>query len=359
MSFTIASLSSPNPSLNRCKQFASRTHLNNQPRFIAFPLCAYSIPRQSINTNAAAAADGFPREFSGCTSTLLFRRRLGGGFCAVAGNGETENTTAFDKVEEERRRGSTMPERFRYLTKEAPDRPVRWPWLIALVFLLYAWRATIWELHNWKQALASIAGFFIALLKLALAIVLELIGDPIISLIRGVETSLYAIRAFYSGMLAYTPVGELTKCIILASAVLAIGEAVVPDSVNRQPYLITAAGLFGYAAVRSYISEPFFWTLLFGLFGYARIVKKRDLVSSLLPGAAVMAAVGQPWVRVVVIASYAALAVIQHSRNPSKEEEEVEGGRKVPVPLLCAAMAIGIRVAAKWAGYRHLRWMVA
>lgn len=31
---------------------------------------------------------------------------------------------------EEARGQSTMPERFRHLTKEAPDRPVRWPWVI-------------------------------------------------------------------------------------------------------------------------------------------------------------------------------------------------------------------------------------
>lgn len=36
----------------------------------------------------------------------------------------------FDKAEEEARAQSTMPERFRYLTKEAPDPPVRWPWFV-------------------------------------------------------------------------------------------------------------------------------------------------------------------------------------------------------------------------------------
>lgn len=35
-----------------------------------------------------------------------------------------------DEAEEESRGESTMPERFRYLTKEAPDPPVRWPWFV-------------------------------------------------------------------------------------------------------------------------------------------------------------------------------------------------------------------------------------
>ena len=36
----------------------------------------------------------------------------------------------FDQAEKEARAQSTMPERFRYLTKEAPDKPVRWPWFV-------------------------------------------------------------------------------------------------------------------------------------------------------------------------------------------------------------------------------------
>ncbi|CAK9177887.1 unnamed protein product [Ilex paraguariensis] len=148
--------------------------------------------------------------------------------------------------------------------------------------------------------------------------------------------------------------------IMLASAVLAIAEATVPDSVNGQPYLLTLAGVIGFAAVRGYISELFFWMLLLGLFGFARFIKKRDYVSSALPVAAVLAAVGEPWVRFVVIASYLALAITHHSKKPSegKEVEATATSRPVPIPLLCAALAIGVRVAAKWAGYRHLTWMI-
>lgn len=148
--------------------------------------------------------------------------------------------------------------------------------------------------------------------------------------------------------------------IMLASVVLAIAEATVPDSVSSQPYLLTIAGLTGFAAVRGFISEPFFWALLMGMFGFARFVKKRDYVSSALPVVAVLAAVGEPWVRVVVMASYLALAISHQSNKPLevKETETPATGRRVPIPLLCAALAIGVRVAAKWAGYRHLTWMI-
>lgn len=229
-----------------------------------------------------------------------------------------------------------------------------------MAFALYAWRTVLWELSNWKKAVAAIFQFLGYILKLALAIVFHFIGDPITSMIRGVETTFYSIRACYSWIIAYAPIQELTTIIILSSAVLAISEATVPDSVNGQPFLLTLAGLIGYAAVRSYISELFFWILLFGLFSFARFVKKRDYVSSALPVAAVLAAVGEPWIRVIVLASYLALAIVQHSKQTSDGNGNEAAGpvRRVPIPLLCTALAIGVRIAAKWAGYRHLTWMI-
>ncbi|CAN4117498.1 unnamed protein product [Withania somnifera] len=234
-----------------------------------------------------------------------------------------------------------MPDRFRYLTKEVPDKPVRWPWFIALAFLLYAWRTVLWELGNWKKAVGAIFRFLGYILKFAVSVVYYFVGDQITAVIRFIESTIYSVRAFYSGVIAYAPVQELTIIIVLASCVLAIGEAAVPDSVDSQPYLLTAAGIMGYAAVRGYISEL-------------------DYVSSALPAAASMTAVGEPWVRLVVMVSYVALAILQHSKTPlNKSEDETTGAiRKVPFPLICAALAIGVRLAAKWAGYRHLTWMI-
>lgn len=95
-----------------------------------------------------------------------------------------------------------------------------------------------------------------------------------------------------------------------------------------------------------------------GLYGYSRLIKKRDDVTSALPSAAVLAGVGEPWVRVVVITGYLALAMYHHSTKTSSEEERLSLGKAPPVPLMAAALAIGVRLAAKWAGYRHLTWMV-
>ncbi|KAH7576864.1 hypothetical protein ACOSP7_002471 [Xanthoceras sorbifolium] len=281
-------------------------------------------------------------------------------FCVNVEN-EERGESKDDEADKLGRGESTMPERFRHLTKEAPDPPVRWPWFVALVFLVYTWRAVLFELSNWRKAAFGIVRFVGYLLKLALAFIFHFIGDPITSLIQSIETAIYAIRAFYSGIVAYTPIPELTVVIMLASAVLAIAEATAPNSISNQPYVLTVSGIVGYAAVRGYISEPFFWTLLLGIYGFSRLIKKRDDVTSALPVAAVLAAVGEPWVRFVTIASYLALAIYHHSKKLSKGKGEIEvlaTDRRVPLPLLGAALAIGIRVAAKWAGYRHLTWMI-
>lgn len=216
----------------------------------------------------------------------------------------------------------------------------------------------MFELSNWRKVTFAIIGLLGDLSKLALALVFHFVGDPITSLISLVETAIYSVRAFYSGIVAYTPVRELTTVILLASSVLAIGEAVAPNSISKQPYVVTLAGLLGYAAVQSYISEPFFWTVLVGLYGYSRLIKKRDDVTSALPSAAVLAGVGEPWVRVLAIAGYLALAMYYNSTKTISEEERQNLRRAPPIPLLAAALAIGVRLAAKWAGYRHLTWMI-
>lgn len=277
-------------------------------------------------------------------------------------NEDETKVSSKDEAETQARGESTMPERFRYLTKEAPDPPVRWPYYVALGFLVYAWRTVLWELHNWKRAATSVLQFLGYLGKLVLALIYHFLGDPITSTIRCIETTLYAIRAFYSQIVAYTPIPELSTIILLTSAVLAISEVASPNSVDDQWHLLTVSGLTGYFAVKGMIGDLVFWTLLFGLFSFSRFIKKRDYISSALPVAAVLVGVGEPWVRVVMMVSFAALAVVQYSKT---QTEEVRGevltateGRRVPIPLLCAALAIGVRVAAKWAGYRHLTWMV-
>ncbi|KAL8031454.1 hypothetical protein ABFX02_13G025900 [Erythranthe guttata] len=286
--------------------------------------------------------------------------------CVVkAQNGSDSAVNKTEKEDEEMaaRGQSSMPERFRYLTKEAPDKSVRWPWLIVLAFMLYTWRTVLWELSNWRKSIFAIGRFLQYLSKFALAFLFHFIGNPLTSLIHAIETTLYTIRSFYSGVIAYAPISDLTLIIMLTSAVLAISEAAAPDSVNRQPYILTVAGLIGYCAVKNYITELFFWTLLVGLFGYSSLVKKRDYVSSALPVAVVLAAVGEPWVRVISMGSFLGLAIFHYSRKKivdSKEGEENNGVvNRVPIPLVCAGLAIGVRVAAKWAGYRHLTWMIA
>lgn len=61
-----------------------------------------------------------------------------------------------DEAEKEARGESTMPERFRYLTKEVSDPPVRWPWFVGNLFsftsdLLYSFFSCgLFEMWNLK-----------------------------------------------------------------------------------------------------------------------------------------------------------------------------------------------------------------
>ncbi|KAK3017948.1 hypothetical protein RJ639_005227 [Escallonia herrerae] len=332
MSMTISTtVYSPTPSVRPPRlpfRPSSLTRLSHTTRS---PILSRSAP----NTTQQPIHLGHKHNFSGQKLGFSFARNLGLFAAKAADNGENGGgkMSVEDEAERAARGQSTMPDRF---------------------------RVVLWELFNWKKAVGAIARFLGYLSKFVLALIFHFIGDPVTSLIRGVETALYTVRAFYSGIVAYAPIPELTTIIMLASAVLAIGEATVPDSVSSQPYLLTVAGLIGFAAVRGFISELFFWTLLLGLFGFARFVKKRDYVSSALPVAAALAAIGETWVRVVVMASYLALAITHHSKKPvvRKDDDAIATGRRVPLPLLWAALAIGIRVAAKWAGYRHLTWMI-
>lgn len=295
---------------------------------------------------------------------LGFSSPRGLGFLARAGEngvGEMPETAAAAAEAEEARGQSTLPERFRYLTKEAPDRPVRWPWFVALAFLVYAWRTVLWELTNWRKATLAILHFFGYLFKLALAFLFHFIGDPITGLIRCIEFSLYYARYIYGSIVVFAPVPELMRIILFSSTVVAIAEATVPNAVNSQPYLLTVAGIIGFGAVKGFVPELPFWLLLAGFFCYSRFIKKRDGVSAALPSVAVLAAVGQPWVRALAIGSYLALAITQHSETPEGglRTEIPVNGRSLPVPLLLVALAIGIHVAAKWIRYRHLTWMIA
>lgn len=236
-------------------------------------------------------------------------------------------------------------------------------YVIALAVLAYAWRTVLFELGSWKRNAVGVFKLLGYLGKLLLALIFHFIGDPITSLIRCSENIFYSTRAFYSSIVAYAPIPELMVIIILSSFTLAIAEATVSNAVKSQQLLLTISGLIGYFALRGFISEPFLWTFLVGIYGFSRVIQKRDDVSAALSSATVMAAIGEPWVRALVLASYVALAINHHSNKLGRKNPDTTQGLEVnavvpPLPLLGVALAIGIRLAAKWAGYRHLTWMI-
>ncbi|KAK8941298.1 hypothetical protein KSP39_PZI010199 [Platanthera zijinensis] len=281
--------------------------------------------------------------------------------CALRNDGAEPGPKDTAADEELQARGeSSMPERFRYLSKEVPDRPVRWPWFIAPFFLLYAWRTVFWELSNWKKAALTILGAIGWLLKLALAFVFRFIGTPITRLIRCVEFALHTIRYAYGNIIAFTPVSELTHIILFTTTILSIAEAAVPDSVNSQQYLLTLTGIVAFGTVRGFVPELPFWVILSGMFFYSKFIEKRDSVSAFLPSAALLAAIGEPWVRCVVITSYLALSITHYAKHSNDDARKaiLRNNKRLPLPLLLASLAIGINFSAKWIRHRHLTWMV-
>ncbi|RWV96664.1 hypothetical protein GW17_00040608 [Ensete ventricosum] len=197
--------------------------------------------------------------------------------------------------------------------------------------------------------------------KLILAGVFHYVGDLVTELIRCIEFCLYSVRYAYASVVAFAPVPELMRVILFATAVLAIAEATVPDSVNSQSHLLALTGFIGFGVVKDFVPVLLFWLFLFGLSCYLRFIKKKDYTSALLPSAAVLAAVGEPWVRGLVMGSYLAVAIFQHSKTSEEHlrRKLPATGRRLPVPLLLAALAIGVHLAAKWVRHRHLTWMIA
>ncbi|KAJ4974288.1 hypothetical protein NE237_007462 [Protea cynaroides] len=333
--------------MSTCRPICSRSHVDISSVLSKF------IPSIPSSFSQKHLTGWFPH-------STWFSSRRSKRFSAGAENGKGEPKNVIDEAEAARGE-STMPSRFRYLTKEVPDRPVRWPWLIALVFFVYAWRTVLWELSNWRKVALGIAKFVGYLSKLVLAIIFHFIGEPITALIGCIETTLYTLQSIYFGIVASAPVPELVVVIVMTSTVLAIAEATVPDSVNSQTYLLTIAGILGFAAIWGTIPVLLFWLLLWGLCAFSQFVKKRDRVSSTLPVAAALAAVGEPWIRAVVLVSYLALAITHHSKKVKEGNIDVEVGttvRKLPLPLFGAALVIGIHLAAKWIRFRHLTWMI-
>ncbi|XP_078428580.1 embryo defective 1923 [Wolffia australiana] len=255
---------------------------------------------------------------------------------------------------------STLPERFRGLTREAPDRPLRWPWLVALGFAVYTWRAVLWELGNWKTAAAAIGGAVFYLFKLFLALLYRIIGPPITAILWCVDFAVNFSISIYSSIVAATPVPELLWVIVLAAAVMAAAEAASPGSVNSQQHILTAAGVLGYVAVGGALNGLVFWLLVGASFVFSRFVQKRDIVTAVLPPAALLVSIGEPWVRVLTFAAFLGVAV--DLKSTSSADVDATGGTAVgvapPVPLQLVAIAICVHVAAKWLRHRHLTWMI-
>ena len=118
MSMTLPTLSSPNASL----KITPFSHLRIKTHAQAIPFRSLPTKPPSFGPIPSQNFHGF----SGKRLGFVFEKKLDLKVCASAGNvgGGPEDD---EEAKKEARGDSTMPERFRYLTKEAPDPPLRWP----------------------------------------------------------------------------------------------------------------------------------------------------------------------------------------------------------------------------------------
>lgn len=263
--------------------------------------------------------------------------------------------------EERRRReeSSNLPPQLREYSKEVPEPFNPLPWLAGFAFLYITRDVVKVELLHWvKFALVGLN----ALVHFVLWIpgLLESAAMVLAAVTTGTAWSFLLVKEVYAFIIDMTPVRAIVKSIILAFAVLGIGEATKMNAVSSQPKTLSMAALFGLGAVLGFFPSSVFVVLLFSLVLFSSLVMKRDRVSALMPVAAVLAAVAEPWVRSVALAFFLALAVYENWKSP--EKEEIPLGNSVrssgqPMILFVLSLMAGMSAAAQWLYFRHLIWL--
>ena len=129
---SVTTLSSLNPSLKITPFSYLRLGTHTQ----TIPFRSSPTKTQSFNLKPGQNFPGFTGKIQG----FVFESKLT--VCASAGHAGVDD----DEAERQARGESTMPERFRYLTHEAPAAPGRWPWFVGkfllshfLSFFLFSW----------------------------------------------------------------------------------------------------------------------------------------------------------------------------------------------------------------------------
>lgn len=128
LSMALSTVLSPNPPL--------KSPLKFKPTFLN-PCFNASSQVQTIPVNdSVIRTNPFKLEYTRFLGNsfgfgIPFHHNRKFGFVVKAGkDGEMDKESVSDKAEEEAWGQSTMPDKFRPLTKEAPYKPVRWPWFI-------------------------------------------------------------------------------------------------------------------------------------------------------------------------------------------------------------------------------------
>ncbi|GLJ31494.1 hypothetical protein SUGI_0632000 [Cryptomeria japonica] len=237
---------------------------------------------------------------------------------ATAGNAEEE--------EETNQGGIDFSRPFKAM--EAPPKPIDYRlWIAGFAIFFFLFRDIIVrELVYWLKFAVLGLDFLINKVIMVLYTLLKPLVPLAAVVTTGTAWATVIVKEAYAFIFNMTSVQAFTEAIVLSSAVLGIGEATKANAVSSQPYTIGLAGCLGLGAVLGFFPSSIFVALLLALVSFSLMVKKKDMVSSVMPVAAVLAAVAEPWVRAFAMASFLALAIHQNWKSPEKEQVPLDNG---------------------------------
>lgn len=129
----LSAVLSPSPALKtfKIKSSSQNSLIYATNRRFSTPFSSFSISRNPFKLQKAQNFSGF---YGKNLRVPFWSKSKFCFFVSAEKNGGGSTESGLDKAEEEARGQSTMPDRFRPLTKEAPDKPVRWPWYIGTCY---------------------------------------------------------------------------------------------------------------------------------------------------------------------------------------------------------------------------------
>lgn len=255
-----------------------------------------------------------------------------------------------------RRRRGQLPLEWEALTTPVPEPPNYLLLAAGLSIVYFTRHAIAAELIQWWSIVAvlglTVIRFTQRVLVALMLKAIQLVQGPLALVLTLVGWSGLFTRDMYTLIVNTTSIWPTLKALLLVTVVLSIGEVTRASAVSGQPWALLIATLLGMGAVSGVIHHTVFVLLLLLLVGFSLVVQKKDAISAVLPVTAVLVAVAEPSLKAVDLASFLALAVYNHYKNPEEQVELTASNRRIVQPVIIVVIALVLGVTA---GSRYLR----